>query len=69
MVDGAAEGLGGLDGVVNNAGTDVTDWAPVHEWEPAAFDSLLAANLRAPFLVAKYSIRTCWPRAGARSCT
>ncbi len=56
VVDGAAEGLGGLDGVVNNAGTDVTDWAPVHEWEPAAFDSLLAANLRAPFLVAKYSI-------------
>jgi NAD(P)-dependent dehydrogenase (short-subunit alcohol dehydrogenase family) len=56
VVDGAAELLGGLDGVVNNAGTDVTDWAPVHKWNTAAFDSLLSANLRAPFLVAKYSL-------------
>jgi NAD(P)-dependent dehydrogenase (short-subunit alcohol dehydrogenase family) len=56
VVDAAAERLGGLDGVVNNAGTDVTDWAPVHEWETAAFDSLISANLRAPFLVAKYSL-------------
>ena len=56
VVDGAAAGLGGLDAVVNNAGTDVTDWGPVHEWETAAFDSLLAANLRAPFLVSKYAL-------------
>jgi NAD(P)-dependent dehydrogenase (short-subunit alcohol dehydrogenase family) len=56
VVDQAAELLGGLDAVVNNAGIDTADWAPVHEWDVEAFDLLLASNLRGPFLVAKFSL-------------
>jgi NAD(P)-dependent dehydrogenase (short-subunit alcohol dehydrogenase family) len=56
VVDGAAEALGGLDCVVSNAGIDVSDWVPVHEWDVAVFDELLRVNLRGPFLVAKYAI-------------
>ena len=56
VVAAAAEGLGGLDSVVNNAGIDVSDWVPVHEWDVAAFDEILRVNLRGPFLVAKYAI-------------
>jgi 3-oxoacyl-[acyl-carrier protein] reductase len=56
VVDGAAAALGGLDCVVSNAGVDVTDWVPVHEWNVDAFDEILRINLRGPFLVAKYAI-------------
>lgn len=56
VVDGAAAALGGLDCVVSNAGIDVSDWVPVHEWEVEAFDEILRVNLRGPFLVAKYAI-------------
>jgi NAD(P)-dependent dehydrogenase (short-subunit alcohol dehydrogenase family) len=56
VVDGAAETMGGLDAVVNNAGIDATDWKPLHEWETAEFDRILASNLRAPFLVAKHAV-------------
>ena len=56
VVEGAAAALGGLDCVINNAGIDVSDWVPVHEWEVAAFDEILRVNLRGPFLVAKYAI-------------
>jgi 3-oxoacyl-[acyl-carrier protein] reductase len=56
VVDGAAEALGGLDCVVSNAGMDVSDWVPVHEWEVEAFDEIVRVNLRGPFLVAKYAL-------------
>ncbi len=56
VVDGAAAALGGLDCLINNAGIDVADWVPVHEWDVAAFDEILRVNLRGPFLVAKYAI-------------
>jgi 3-oxoacyl-[acyl-carrier protein] reductase len=56
VVDGAAAALGGLDCVVSNAGIDVSDWVPVHEWDVEAFDEILRVNLRGPFLVAKYAI-------------
>jgi 3-oxoacyl-[acyl-carrier protein] reductase len=56
VVDGAAEALGGLDCVVSNAGMDVSDWVPVHEWDVEAFDEILRVNLRGPFLVAKYAL-------------
>jgi NAD(P)-dependent dehydrogenase (short-subunit alcohol dehydrogenase family) len=56
VVDGAAEALGGLDCVVSNAGIDVSDWVPVHEWDVEAFDEILRVNLRGPFLVAKYAL-------------
>ncbi len=56
VVAAAADGLGGLDAVVNNAGIDVSDWVPVHEWEVEAFDEIMRVNLRGPFLVAKFAI-------------
>lgn len=56
VVDRAAAELGGLDAVVSNAGIDVSDWVPVHEWDVAAFDEILRVNLRGPFLVAKFAI-------------
>jgi NAD(P)-dependent dehydrogenase (short-subunit alcohol dehydrogenase family) len=56
VVDESAERMGGLDALVNNAGIDATDWKPIHEWDTAEFDRILAGNLRAPFLVAKYAI-------------
>jgi NAD(P)-dependent dehydrogenase (short-subunit alcohol dehydrogenase family) len=56
VVDGAAEALGGLDCVVSNAGIDVSEWVPVHEWDVDAFDEILRVNLRGPFLVAKFAI-------------
>jgi NAD(P)-dependent dehydrogenase (short-subunit alcohol dehydrogenase family) len=56
VVDGAAAALGSLDCVVSNAGIDVSDWVPVHEWDVEAFDEILRVNLRGPFLVAKYAI-------------
>jgi NAD(P)-dependent dehydrogenase (short-subunit alcohol dehydrogenase family) len=56
VVAAAVEGLGGLDAVVNNAGIDVSDWVPVHEWDVGAFDEIMRVNLRGPFLVAKFAI-------------
>ena len=56
VVETAAAALGGLDCVINNAGVDVSDWVPVHEWDVATFDELLRINLRGPFLVSKYAI-------------
>ncbi len=52
----AVEGLGGLDVVVNNAGTDADDWGSVHEWTAENFDEMMAVNARAPFLVAKHTL-------------
>jgi len=56
VVDRAAEALGGLDCVINNAGIDVSEWVPVHDWDVGAFDELMRVNLRGPFLIAKYAI-------------
>lgn len=56
VVAAAVEGLGGLDALVSNAGIDVSDWVPVHEWDVDAFDEILRVNLRGPFLVAKFAL-------------
>lgn len=56
VVGAAAEALGGLDVLVNNAGIDADDWKPVHEWDVGLFDEILATNLRGPFLVARAAI-------------
>jgi NAD(P)-dependent dehydrogenase (short-subunit alcohol dehydrogenase family) len=56
VVAAAAEGLGGLDALVSNAGIDATEWFPVADWEVAEFDRILATNLRGPFLVARAAI-------------
>jgi 3-oxoacyl-[acyl-carrier protein] reductase len=56
VVEEAAARLGGLNALVNNAGIDADDWRPVHEWDVALFDEILATNLRGPFLVARAAI-------------
>ena len=56
VVAAAVDRLGGLDTLVNNAGIDVSEWPPVHEWDVEAFDEVLRVNLRGPFLVAKFAI-------------
>lgn len=56
VVAQAVDGLDGLDTLVNNAGIDASDWKPVHEWDIALFDEILATNLRGPFLVSKFAL-------------
>jgi len=55
MVAAAAEGLGGLDVLVNNAGIQVS--RPSHELGAADFDRVVAVNLRGAFLCAREAIR------------
>ena len=47
--------LGTVDFLVNNAGIQVS--ADSHELDPAAFDKVLAVNLRGSFLCAQQAIR------------
>jgi 3-hydroxybutyrate dehydrogenase len=54
-VDAARDRLGGLDGVVANAG--IQHVAPVEEFPEDAWDRLIALLLTSPFLLAKYA----WP--------
>jgi 3-hydroxybutyrate dehydrogenase len=54
-VDAALERLGGLDGVVANAGFQHV--APVQDFPEDAWDRLIALLLTSPFLLAKYA----WP--------
>jgi NAD(P)-dependent dehydrogenase (short-subunit alcohol dehydrogenase family) len=51
FVDSAADSLGGLDGLVNNAGG--TFAAPAHEMSGNAFAAVVNENLTAPFIVAQ----------------
>lgn len=53
-VEAAVESLGGLDLLVNNAGTVVE--ASVGETDAAAWDRLMAINLRAPFLLVAHAL-------------
>jgi glucose 1-dehydrogenase len=51
----AAEALGGLDVLVNNAGIQIS--RPSEELSSAEFDRVLAVNLRGAFLCAREAIR------------
>jgi NAD(P)-dependent dehydrogenase (short-subunit alcohol dehydrogenase family) len=55
VVDEAAAGLGGLDGLVNNAGIVKTQ--PVAEAEEADFDAVYAVNTRAYFFCAQQALK------------
>ncbi|MFJ3834874.1 SDR family oxidoreductase [Streptomyces sp. NPDC054904] len=48
--------LGGLDVLINNAGFN-TRRAPIEAYSLAEWDSLLAVNLRAPFLLSQQAVR------------
>jgi glucose 1-dehydrogenase len=54
MVGEAAEQLGGLDVLVNNAGIQIS--RPSHELSTAEFDKVIAVNLRGSFLCAREAI-------------
>jgi glucose 1-dehydrogenase len=55
MVGEAAEQLGGLDVLVNNAGIQIS--RPSHELSSADFDKVIAVNLRGSFMCAREAIR------------
>lgn len=55
-VDQVLDGLGGLDVVVANAGI-AGRVAAVHELDPAAFDDVVAINLRGVFLTVRAGLR------------
>jgi glucose 1-dehydrogenase len=55
MVGEAAEALGGLDVLVNNAGIQIS--RPTEELSSADFDRVLAVNLRGSFMCAREAIR------------
>jgi NAD(P)-dependent dehydrogenase (short-subunit alcohol dehydrogenase family) len=57
MVEGAAEALGGIDLLVNCAGTGELDgWVPVHEHSLGAWQQTLAVNVTGPFMMSKAAI-------------
>jgi glucose 1-dehydrogenase len=55
MVRDAAEGLGGIDVLVNNAGIQIS--RPTEELSSDDFDRVLAVNLRGAFMCAREAIR------------
>ena len=55
MVGEAAEALGGIDVLVNNAGIQIS--RPSEELSSADFDRVLAVNLRGAFMCAREAIR------------
>lgn len=62
LVACAAKDLGGCDVVVNNAG--IMFEKTVEEMEVGDWDRMMAVNLRAPFLMAKYAVPLMRERGG-----
>src|SRR3954454_19709760 len=55
MLQGAVDGLGGIDVLVNNAGIQTS--SPSHELSASEFDRVLAVNLRGAFLCAREAVK------------
>jgi 3-oxoacyl-[acyl-carrier protein] reductase len=51
VVDGAIDSFGGVDILVNNAG--ISGGGRIHEHDIEAWDAVLSANLRGPFLMSR----------------
>ena len=54
MIEGSVAWLGGLDGLVNNAGLQYA--GKVTDFDSALWDRLMAVNVRAHFFTAKYAV-------------
>jgi NAD(P)-dependent dehydrogenase (short-subunit alcohol dehydrogenase family) len=52
VVDQVLQSLGRIDILVNNAG--VVGGAPIHELDAKTWDTVMAVNLRGPFLMSRY---------------
>ena len=63
LVDTAITTYGGLDVLVNNAGTGGAQ-ARLHEVEPADFDRVIAVNLRGTYLCSKFALAHFLTRGG-----
>ena len=63
LVDTAITTYGGLDVLVNNAGTGGAQ-ARLHEVEPGDFDRVIAVNLRGTYLCSKYALAHFLTRGG-----
>jgi NAD(P)-dependent dehydrogenase (short-subunit alcohol dehydrogenase family) len=61
-VDDTVEHFGGLDVLVNNAGTDVT--APIDEVSIADWDRVMNTNLRGPFILSRAAVAAMADRGG-----
>lgn len=54
LVDQVVGSLGRIDILVNNAG--IGGGAPIHELDVETWDSVMAVNLRGPFLMSRYTL-------------
>jgi len=54
LIDQGASWLGGLDGLVNNAGLQFA--GPIESFEVSRWDALMAVNIRGVFLTTKFAV-------------
>jgi NAD(P)-dependent dehydrogenase (short-subunit alcohol dehydrogenase family) len=56
MVERAAQWLGGLDAVINNAAITNSGGVAMQDLNEAVWDDVMAVNVRAPWLVSKFAL-------------
>jgi NAD(P)-dependent dehydrogenase (short-subunit alcohol dehydrogenase family) len=65
LVARTVEAFGGLDYAFNNAGIEGTPFVPLHEYDEATFDEVVATNLKGVFLSMKHELPAILARQGA----